>query len=277
MGGLGFILAALLVMAVFFAVQAAKGSAARLIPLALSLGFAVANGAIGFVDDYCKLIRKQNEGLTVWQKLVLQIAIAAGYLCVLSYTGYFSTALELPFSDATLELGWFAYPIALMILVLVINGGNFTDGLDGLASSVTGVGGLFLAVMAFCTVDLQLSALSAVLVGATAGFLIFNRHPADVFMGDTGSLFLGAMIAAAGFQTGEILIGVLVAGVFILEFCSSLLQMAVFKLTHGKRLFKMAPIHHHFERCGWNENKVVVVFSAVELLFCILAGFALFA
>lgn len=275
MGGLGFILAALVVMAVFFVVRGVQGRGAEYIPLALTLGLAVGNGAIGFVDDYCKLVRKQNEGLTWKQKLFLQLALATAYVVVMSYTGNLSTAVNLPFTDKTLELGWGFYPIAVIILAGVTNGGNITDGVDGLASGVTFVIGAFLAVCAFSMRDEQLGAVSAILVGATLGFLVYNFHPAKVFMGDTGSLFLGSLVIGCAFMMREPIVGLIVAAVYILEMLSSLLQVIYFRLTHGKRLFKMAPIHHHFEQCGWGENRIVLTFSLVEALFCVLAWFAL--
>ncbi|MBQ2248625.1 MAG: phospho-N-acetylmuramoyl-pentapeptide-transferase [Clostridia bacterium] len=271
MGGLGFILPSLIVLTVFFLVQSAKGRASEYIPLSLTIGFAVMNGAIGFVDDYCKLIKKQNEGLTWKQKLLLQLVASAAYVCVMAYTGNLDTAVRIPFSSIRLELGYAAYPIAVLILAGVVNGANFTDGIDGLASSVTFVIGGFFAVLAFYRFDLQLSVVSAVLLGSTLGFLIYNFHPARVFMGDTGSLFLGGLVIAGAFQTGDLGMGLLISGVFIIEMLSSLLQRVYFKLTHGKRLFKMAPIHHHFEKCGWSENKIVLIFSLVELGFCLLA------
>ena len=275
LGGLGFILAALVVMAVFFVVRGVQGRGAEYIPLALTLGLAVGNGAIGFVDDYCKLVRKQNEGLTWKQKLFLQLALATAYVVVMSYTGNLSTAVNLPFTDKTLELGWGFYPIAVIILAGVTNGGNITDGVDGLASGVTFVIGAFLAVCAFSMRDEQLGAVSAILVGATLGFLVYNFHPAKVFMGDTGSLFLGSLVIGCAFMMREPIVGLIVAAVYILEMLSSLLQVVYFRLTHGKRLFKMAPIHHHFEQCGWGENRIVLTFSLVEALFCVLAWFAL--
>ena len=271
MGGLGFILATLVASAGLFIWLGIRGESANYIPLALTLAFAVANGAIGFVDDYCKLIRKQNEGLTWKQKLLLQLVIAAAYVCVMSYMGYFSTAFSLPFTDHVLEMGWFAYPLAVLILGGVVNGGNITDGIDGLASSVTFVIGVFFAVWAFTVADGQLSALSAILIGASIGFLIYNFYPARVFMGDTGSLFFGALVIAGGFQTGEVIVGIAVSMVFILEMLSSFLQVIWFKLTHGKRLFKMSPIHHHFEMCGWKEVKIVLVFTAVSIVMCLIA------
>lgn len=275
MGGLGFILAALVVMAVFFVVRGVQGRGAEYIPLALTLGLAVGNGAIGFVDDYCKLVKKQNEGLTWKQKLFLQLALATAYVVVMSYTGNLSTAVNLPFTDKTLELGWGFYPIAVIILAGVTNGGNITDGVDGLASGVTFVIGAFLAVCAFSMRDEQLGAVSAILLGATLGFLVYNFHPAKVFMGDTGSLFLGSLVIGCAFMMREPIVGLIVAAVYILEMLSSLLQVVYFRLTHGKRLFRMAPIHHHFEQCGWSENRIVLTFSLVEALFCVLAWFAL--
>ena len=275
MGGLGFILPSLIVLTVFFLVQAAKGRASDYIPLSLTIGFAVMNGAIGFVDDYCKLIKKQNEGLTWKQKLFLQLVVSAAYVCVMAYTGNLETAVRIPFTAIRLEFGYATYPIAVLILAGVVNGANFTDGIDGLASSVTFVIGGFFAVLAFYRFDLQLSVVSALLLGSTLGFLVYNFHPARVFMGDTGSLFLGGLVIAGAFQTGDIGIGLLISGVYIIEMLSSLLQRVYFKLTHGKRLFKMAPIHHHFEKCGWGENKIVLIFSLVELGFCLLAFMAM--
>lgn len=275
MGGLGFILAALVVMAVFFVIRGVQGQGAEYIPLALTLGLAVGNGAIGFVDDYCKLVKKQNEGLTWKQKLVLQLALAAAYVAVTSYTGNLSASVSLPFTDRTLNLGWGVYPLSVIILAGVTNGGNITDGVDGLASGVTFVIGGFFAVWAFYMQNEQVGAVGAILIGATLGFLVYNFHPAKVFMGDTGSLFLGSLVIGTAFMMQEPVVGLLIAAVYILEMLSSLLQVVWFRLTHGKRLFKMAPVHHHFEQCGWSENRIVLVFSLTEALFCLLAWFAL--
>lgn len=275
MGGIGFILATMIGMAIFFILAAVNGNAEAYIPLALTLAFAVANGAIGFVDDYCKLVKKQNEGLTRLQKLILQIVIAAGYVAVMANMKYLSTVVAIPFTDFSFDLGFAFYPIAVIALIGVINGANFTDGIDGLASSVSCVIGVFYSVLALWVSHTGLSLIGAALVGATLGFLIYNFHPARVFMGDTGSLFLGALIIGAAFMVGEGVVGLLVCTVFILELLSSALQIVYYKLTHGKRLFKMAPIHHHFEKCGWSENRIVLVFSIAEFLICILAWFAL--
>lgn len=275
MGGLGFILAALVVMAVFFVVRGIQGRGADYIPLALTLGLAVGNGAIGFVDDYCKLVKKQNEGLTWKQKLFLQLALATAYVVVMAYTGNLSTSVNLPFTDRTLYLGWGVYPLSVIILAGVTNGGNITDGVDGLASGVTFVIGGFFAVCAFSMQSEQVGAVGAILIGASLGFLVYNFHPAKVFMGDTGSLFFGSLVIGTAFMMREPIVGLIVAAVFILEMLSSLLQVVYFRLTHGKRLFKMAPVHHHFEQCGWGENRIVLTFSLTEALFCVLAWFAL--
>lgn len=275
MGGIGFILASMLVMAGFFIVRAVQGTSADYIPLALTLTYAVGNGAIGFVDDYCKLLKKENQGLTWKQKLLLQLVLAAAYVCVMSYTGYMDTALRLPFTDRTIELGWGYYVIAVAVLAGVVNGGNITDGIDGLCSSVTFVIGGFLAIWAFSVREEQLSVVAAVLLGASLGFLVYNFHPAKVFMGDTGSLFFGSLAIGSAFMMQQPIVGLIFTAVFILEMLSSLLQVLYFRLTHGKRLFKMAPVHHHFEKCGWSEYRIVAVFSLVAVLFCLLAWFAL--
>ena len=282
MGGIGFILPILLVMAGWFIVMGIRGISSDYIPLASVLIFGASNGAIGFVDDYCKLVKKQNEGLTAKQKLFLQLVIASAYVCVMSYMGYMDTAFALPFTNAEWELGWLWYPLAVLLLAGVVNGCNLTDGLDGLASSVTFIIGGFFAVWAFTLRDTALSVVGAILLGATFGFLVYNFHPAKVFMGDTGSLFLGAIVISASFMMNEEFVGLIVAGVYVVEMLSSFLQTTFFKITkricrdkRGRRIFKMAPLHHHFEKCGWGEYAVVALFSALAVLFCTLAWFSL--
>ena len=270
MGGIGFILAILSVVALFFVYVGIKKEAPNYIPLALTLAFAVSHGAIGFVDDYCKLIKKQNEGLTRMQKLVLQFAITAGYLCVMGYTGNLPSEIIIPLINLPIR-GVLWYILAGLLMVGVINGANFTDGIDGLASSVTYVIGIFFAIFAFYAEDTGLSVVGGALIGGTLGFLLYNIHPAKVFMGDTGSLFLGAIVMGTLFQMQAPLLTFLVCAVYILELLSTVLQILYFKLTHGKRLFKMAPVHHHFEKCGWSENKIVMVFALVQFAFCTLA------
>ena len=276
MGGIGFILASMIVMAVFFIVKAVNGISSDYIPLAVTLAYAVANGAVGFVDDYFKLvIKKENEGLTAMQKLFLQLVLSAAYVCVMSYTGYMNTRLVIPFLEKSVDLGWWYYPLAVTVLTGVVNGGNITDGIDGLASSVTFVIGCFFALWAFTAEAEQLSAVAAILMGASLGFLVYNFYPAKIFMGDTGSLFFGALVIGGAFMMQNPIVGLLASAVFIIEMLSSLLQVVYFRLTHGKRLFKMAPLHHHFEKCGWSERKIMVWFSVGAAVFCLLAWFAL--
>ncbi len=275
MGGLGFILACMVVMALFFIVEGVRGSSARYVPLALTLAFAVANGAIGFVDDYCKLVKKQNEGLTRAQKLILQAVVSAAYLAIMAHMGFLNTVITVPFTNWYFDAGIWFYPAALVALLGIVNGANFTDGIDGLASSVTCVIGIFFSVVAFSVGDLSTAMVGGLLIGATLGFLVYNFHPARVFMGDTGSLFLGALVIGAALAADMGIVALIVCMIYLIELLSSFLQIVYFKLTHGKRLFKMAPIHHHFEKCGWGEVKIVIVFSLVQALLCILAYFAL--
>ena len=281
MGGICFILATLLVMAVYFIVKGVRGEASAYIPLAMTLAFAVGNGAIGFIDDYFKLVvKKQNEGLTALQKLFLQLVLSAAYVCVMSYMGYMDTVVKLPFGMASIDFGWFWYPLAVILLTGVVNGGNITDGIDGLASTITAVIGIFFAVWAFSAKDEQISVIGAALIGAAGGFLVYNYHPAKIFMGDTGSLFFGAFVISAAFGTDAEIVGLLLSMVFIIEMLSSFLQSGFFKITRiltgqGKRILKMAPLHHHFEKCGWAERKIVFAFGIVELLFCVIAWLCL--
>lgn len=280
MGGVGFILPILVVMLGFFIYAGIKGISSNYIPLALTLTFGVANAMIGFADDYYKLMKKQNEGLSAKQKLFLQLVIATAYVTVMAYTGNLSTSLHIPFTNSFFDVGFIWYPVAVLVLVGVVNGANLTDGLDGLASSVVFVIGGFFAFLAFIWSDEELSLVGALLLGASLGFLVYNFHPAKVFMGDTGSLFFGAIVISSCFMIDEPLIGLLISAVFIIEMLSSFLQTGFFKLTRkligtGKRIFRMAPLHHHFEKCGWNEYQIVAVFSFFELLFCTIAWFAL--
>ena len=275
MGGVGFIIPSVAVFAVFSAVYAACGRAEELIPAALTLGLAVLNGLRGFFDDYTKLIKKQNEGFLAWQKFSLQLIAAGLYLWAMSATGCIDTTLAIPFSDIKLELGIWYYVVAILLITGMVNGVNLTDGIDGLSSSVTAVVGAFFAVAAFAAEMPELSALAATVIGGTVGFLMYNFYPAKVFMGDTGSLYLGGMVVGMAFMLGSPLIIIIAGFVYICEIASDILQVGYFKLTHGKRLFKMAPIHHHFEKCGWSEVKIVAVFATVAALFCVLAWFGI--
>ncbi len=276
MGGICFIMAILAVMAVVSVLTALDGKSKDLIPLALALGLATLNGMIGFFDDYTKLVKKQNEGFTPIQKIVLQSLVAIIYLISMSATGNINTALHIPFTSVSLELGLFYYVFAFVLIIGFVNSVNLTDGIDGLASSVTLIVGAFFSVMGFTTGNRTLVLLGAAAVGATLGFLVYNFYPARVFMGDTGSLFLGGLVVGMTFVLDEPMIIFLVGIIYLTEAFSDIIQVGVFKLSGRKiRVFKMAPIHHHFEKCGWSEIKVVAVFSLVTLIFCIIAFFGI--
>ncbi len=271
MGGICFIAAILLCVGVALIVDASEIKRILLVMI-----LALSNGLIGLVDDRAKLMKKQNEGLLAWQKYLLQLLAAGLFLLLQSLFGLATTALALPYTDLELELGIGYYVIALLLITGVVNSVNLTDGIDGLASTVSLVVAGFFAVAAFAFGAREISLLSAALVGGLIGFLVYNFHPARVFMGDTGSLFLGGFLSGLAFALGEPLL-ILVCGLmFVVEAASVILQVSVFKLSgRKKRLFKMAPIHHHFEQCGWNEYKIVAVFGAVTLACCVLAWFGI--
>lgn len=276
MGGICFIMAILVIMTTVSVVLATRGEAKSLIPLALALGLATMNGMIGFFDDYTKLVKKQNEGFTAKQKIVLQSLAAIIYLAAMGFTDNINTALHIPFTSVSLELGAFYYVFAFVLIIGFVNSVNLTDGIDGLASSVTLVVGIFFSVVAFVYDMRMLAFLGACLIGATAGFLIYNFYPARVFMGDTGSLFLGGLVVGATFVLDEPMIIFLVGIIYLIEAASDIIQVGVFKLSGRKiRVFKMAPIHHHFEKCGWSEIKIVAIFSLVTAIFCVLAFFGI--
>ena len=270
MGGICFIMAMLVVLlgvTVYFAVLGRQG---ELIPMALTMALAVMNGMIGFVDDYCKLIKKQNEGLKAHQKFLLQVLVAGIYIFLLKVLGYIDTALHVPFMKDSVELGPVYYVFALFLIVGMVNSVNLTDGIDGLAASVTLVIAGFFGFVAFAFLHVSLAMISSALIGAMIGFLIFNLHPAKVFMGDTGSLFLGGAVTGAAFIINEPMIIILAGGMYFVETLSVMLQVGSFKLRQ-KRIFKMAPIHHHLEQCGWKENKIVAVFCLLTAILCTLA------
>lgn len=230
---------------------------------------ALAFGFLGFLDDYIKVVKKRNQGLTASQKLIFQVLIGAAYLLMLRLGGDTSTVLIVPFLGQ-LDLGVFYYLFALFIIVGAVNAVNLTDGIDGLAASVTFVAAIAFMVLSAMLWQEEMQLLSAALAGALIGFLVWNFHPAKVFMGDTGSLFLGGVVVALAFGIGLPVLLVLVGFVYFVEALSVILQVSSFKLT-GKRIFKMSPIHHHFEMCGWSEVKIVTVFSIVTAVGCIVA------
>lgn len=277
MGGICFIMAILVVMTVVsIIITIGNGEKIDLIPLALALGLATLNGMIGFFDDYTKLVKNQNEGFSAKQKIILQSLVAILYLVVMTLTDNINTALHIPFTSVSLELGAFYYVFAFVLIIGFVNSVNLTDGIDGLASSVTLVVGIFFSIVSFTVDSRVLALIGASLIGATLGFLIYNFYPARVFMGDTGSLFLGGLVVGATFVLDEPMIIFLVGIIYLIEAASDIIQVGVFKLSGRKiRVFKMAPIHHHFEKCGWSEIKIVAVFSLVTFVFCAIAYFAI--
>ena len=256
MGGLFFLLPILLFGCIYAAVFEPA--------LFVHLGFLAANGVIGFIDDLAKFTKKQNAGLTPRQKLILQFGSAAVYAALLLSLDLVSTTVSLPFGVSfTLPTPVYGV-LAAILTVFTVNAVNLTDGIDGLASTVTAVVMILLAFFAYREVNEGCFFLGAVTVGGTLGFLVYNFHPARVFMGDTGSLFLGAAVAAAAFMLDKPFLLIFSAFLYYIEAISVMIQVASFKLT-GKRVFRMTPIHHHFEMGGWGENKIVLVFSLVAL------------
>lgn len=234
-----------------------------------TLGF----GLVGFLDDFIKVVLKRNLGLRAWQKLALQIIVSVIFVFVGLEKGLLSVIIDIPFTELTWNMGWLYVPFAIFVLLAVVNGVNLTDGIDGLATSVTVVVMLFFAVVTSSMADtLSVCILCFALVGALLGFLLFNKNPAKVFMGDTGSLMLGGMVGALALVINNPFILVLVGIIYFVETLSVIMQVTSFKLT-GKRIFKMSPIHHHFEMCGWDERKIVLIFTLVTVVFCILAYF----
>ena len=234
---------------------------------------AVAFGLIGFIDDFQKIRHHRNEGLTARQKFILQLAESVLFLTIMRHEGFLNNTLYIPGTEISVSLNWYVYLIfAAFVMVGCVNAVNLTDGVDGLASSVT------LVVMAFFTAvawawdgDGARVLVPAALAGGIAAFLVYNCHPARVFMGDTGSLFLGGAVAALSFALDMPLILIPVGIIYIAETMSDIIQVGYFKLTHGKRVFKMAPLHHHLELSGWSEWKVVGVFSGITAVCSLLA------
>ena len=265
MGGLVFILTALIGVVVLGLIYGSWTSA-------LVFAFALIFGVIGFLDDFRKVKKKQNEGLTAPQKFVLQLAASALYLYILYRTGHLTSRLWIPFTGLGLNIPiWVYIPFAVFVIVGTVNAVNLTDGIDGLATGVTMPVMIFFLVTAIGLKKAELAFFPAVLLGALGGFLCYNFHPAKTFMGDTGSLFLGGAVCGMAFALDMPLILILVGLVYIIETLSVILQVGYFKLTHGKRLFKMAPIHHHFEMCGWSEVKIWTVFTCVSAVMCVIA------
>ncbi len=229
----------------------------------LAIGF----GIIGFADDYIKVVKKRNLGLTIMQKSVAQLVLMIGYLVTLYINGL--TYMKIPFVGAV-ELKWFFWIFGIAVIYGTVNAVNFTDGIDGLCASVTAVTAVAFAVAAFMSKFFGISILAAGLFGGCLGYLIWNHYPSKVMMGDTGALFLGGLVAGLAYAIDCPLILLLFGILYVIEAMSDVLQIGYFKATHGKRIFKMAPIHHHFEMSGWKEVKIVTVFTLVNALGCIL-------
>lgn len=240
----------------------------KIIPiLFLTLGF----GLIGFVDDYIKVVLKRSLGLRAWQKMAGQFIVTGIFAYYLTNYTDVQMAMKIPFlSGRYLDFGVFNIPVLFFIVIGTANGTNFTDGLDGLASSVTVIVATFFTVVAIGTGS-GIEPITCAVVGALLGFLLFNVYPASVFMGDTGSLALGGFVAATAYMLQMPLFIPIVGFIYLAEVMSDIIQVSYFKATGGKRIFKMAPIHHHFELCGWSETRVVAVFSIVTAILCLVA------
>ncbi len=234
--------------------------------------FALVFGAIGFFDDFMKVKYKKNEGLTAPQKFLLQLAAAILFIVLMRSFGYLQSQLYIPFFNVTVEIPWVVYMIfAAFVIVGTVNSVNLTDGVDGLSSGVTMPVALFYVAVAAYWGYTELGVFAAAIFGGLCAFLIYNFHPAKAFMGDTGSLFLGGAVAGLAFALDIPLALILVGIIYIAETLSDIIQVTYFKATHGKRIFRMAPLHHHLELGGWSEEKLFAVFTTISAAACILA------
>mgnify|MGYP003290707194 FL=1 len=262
MGGV-IILASIVLTSLFFIKDYPK-----IIPIMfVTVGF----GLIGFLDDYLKVVMKRSDGLFPKQKMALQILVTAVFAFYIVKIAQIPLTMLIPFTDGKyLDFGFLAVPMLFIVMIGTVNGVNFTDGLDGLASSVTVLVATFFTVVAIGTKS-GIEPITCAVVGALLGFLLFNVYPASVFMGDTGSLALGGFVASTAYMLQMPLFIVIVGMIYLVEVLSVIIQVTYFKKTGGKRIFKMAPIHHHFELCGWSETRVVAVFSIVTAILCLVA------
>ena len=266
MGGIMFIFATIVIMVLF----------CRDLRVIVSFIMAVCYGIIGFIDDYVKVVKKQNKGLSAKHKLILQFVVAGAYLWSLNIIGAISTFIYIPFVNYSINFGWFYYIFSLVFIVGFVNSVNLTDGVDGLAAGVSAPVFIFFAVVSIMYSMDQVGIYACALIGGCLGFLVYNFYPAKVFMGDTGSLFLGGAICSLAYVLDMPLIIIIAGLVFLLEALSVILQVTFFKLTK-KRIFKMSPIHHHFEMSGWSEVRIVYLFSMITVLLCIASFFGVSA
>ncbi len=275
MGGFIFIIG---IVAAIIVTTAVCYFAGMVMPDMASVGMLLvimlAYAAIGFIDDYIKVILKRNLGLTASQKFGLQFLVALVFICWAVFSGSIGTTVHVPFTSISWDMGWFFIPFAIVVILASVNSVNLTDGLDGLATCVTIVVALFFLLFSTLgdTVNETVALFASTLVGGLLGFLIYNRFPAKVFMGDTGSLCLGGAVCGMAILMEEPLALLIVGFVYVMESLSVIMQVTSYKLTK-KRIFKMSPIHHHFEMCGWSEKKIVTVFSLVTLVLCTLMFF----
>ena len=276
MGGVSFILATIIAFIVFLIVYRGKIEGRNLCFALNIIVYALLNAMIGIIDDIAKLRKEKNEGLTPLAKFSFQSVVAILFLVSMHFTIGISTSLYIPFVDKYIELGYLYYVLCYIALCGVVNSVNLTDGIDGLASGVCLSVGVFFAVVGLSVIKEPTTVFfSAVIIGGMLGFLIYNFYPARVFMGDTGSLFLGALVVSVSFLIDNILLVLVYGFVFVCEALSVVLQVAYFKMTKGKRLLKMAPLHHHFEKCGLTEIQIVIAFVLLNSLFCTVAYFGL--
>ena len=266
MGGVIILLAVVITSVIYI------GKYPQIIPiLFMTLGF----GLIGFLDDYLKVVMKRSDGLYPKQKMALQIVVTAIFAFYMVRYSEISLAMLIPFTGGKyLDIGWLAIPLMFIVVIGTVNGVNFTDGLDGLASRVTVLVATFFTVVAIGTKS-GITPITCAVVGALLGFLLFNVYPASVFMGDTGSLALGGFVASTAYMLQMPIFIIIVGLIYLVEVLSVMIQVTYFKKTGGKRFFKMAPIHHHFELCGWSETRVVAVFSIITAILCLIALMAM--
>jgi len=276
MGGLAFFCVISILGGILLVIAAVSGAADKdmCIGGALALGLGVCNGFVGMFDDWRKLQKKQNEGLTASQKYLLQLICAGLYLAGMKATNLIDGVLRIPFTSIELDLGFGYFFIALILITGIVNAVNLTDGIDGLLCMISFVCGGFLLLAAIKVGNVPLAVIASGIIGGVLGFLVYNYHPARVFMGDTGSLYLGGLFAGTAFMLSQPFLIIVYGIIFIVEAASVIIQVGCYKLTK-KRVFKMAPIHHHFEMCGWGELKIGYVFAAVTALACALSYFAI--
>ncbi len=277
MGGVMFVLGIFIAVTIGFSMlnsaapqEAMQDLGDQSLSLAVTLFSAFAFGGVGFVDDYVKVVKKRNLGLKARYKIIAQVIIAAVFLLMQSAIGHVSTWIDIPFYGI-LDIGHFYYPLAFLGIIFLVNAVNLTDGIDGLCSSIT-----FIVALGFMFISLTFSLyvnaiFSAALAGGCVGFLFWNFYPAKVFMGDTGSMFLGGAVVGMAWAINRPEILALMGALYIIEALSVVIQVSYFKITKGKRIFKMSPIHHHFEMSGWSEVKIVTVFSLITAGFVFLA------